>query len=166
MSRRLAIEPIGPPYCPGSGAFPDIIEDLVLGGHSYICAACGAIVPSFDPAPNHHPRAQRPNELDLAAIHRDVEILRSRLMADGLSVENLSPRLVAAVWRAWVNKDSGADVAFDPSWQAFGVTTPQASSDWASRGGCGAICHSRPRNRHVPARATRYPEADITATDR
>jgi hypothetical protein len=56
MSRRLAIEPIGLPQCPGSGTFPDIVEDLVLGEHSYICATCGAMVPSFDPAPIHHLR--------------------------------------------------------------------------------------------------------------
>lgn len=54
----------------------------------------------------------------------DVEVLRSRLTADGLSVVGISPSLVEVVWEAWVTKDSGADVTLDPAWQVFGVTTP------------------------------------------
>jgi hypothetical protein len=46
-------EPEGSPICPGSGTFPDAVEDTVMHERFYICSTCGAIMPSFDPTPLH-----------------------------------------------------------------------------------------------------------------
>jgi hypothetical protein len=48
------------PICPGSGTFPDIVNNLVLDELTYVCATCGASVPNFELAPVHRhalPRA-------------------------------------------------------------------------------------------------------------
>jgi hypothetical protein len=42
--------------CPGSGTFPDIVQDLVINERSYVCATCGATMPSFELSPLHEPR--------------------------------------------------------------------------------------------------------------
>ena len=39
--------------CPGSGTFPDIVDDRILDELSYVCATCGASVPNFELAPVH-----------------------------------------------------------------------------------------------------------------
>jgi hypothetical protein len=39
--------------CPGSGTFPDIVNDLGLGELTYVCASCGTSVPRFEAAPVH-----------------------------------------------------------------------------------------------------------------
>jgi len=39
--------------CPGSGAFPDVVNDMILDELTYVCATCGATMPSFEPAPLH-----------------------------------------------------------------------------------------------------------------
>jgi len=39
--------------CPGSGAFPDVVNDMILDELSYVCATCGATVANFEPAPVH-----------------------------------------------------------------------------------------------------------------
>jgi hypothetical protein len=41
------------PTCPGSGTFPDIVNDLALDQLAYVCAICGTSVPNFEPAPVH-----------------------------------------------------------------------------------------------------------------
>ena len=41
------------PICPGSGTFPDIVNNLVLDELTNVCAICGASVPNFEPAPVH-----------------------------------------------------------------------------------------------------------------
>ncbi len=41
------------PICPGSGIFPDIVNNLVLDELTYVCATCGASVPNFELAPVH-----------------------------------------------------------------------------------------------------------------
>jgi hypothetical protein len=41
------------PICPGSGTFPDVVNDLVLDELTYVCTICGASVPNFEPAPVH-----------------------------------------------------------------------------------------------------------------
>ena len=50
----MATRPNDSPICPGSGTYPDIVSDPILDEQSYVCAACGAYVPSFEPAPVHH----------------------------------------------------------------------------------------------------------------
>jgi hypothetical protein len=41
------------PVCPGSGTFPDAVNDRILDELAYVCAICGASVPNFEPAPVH-----------------------------------------------------------------------------------------------------------------
>ena len=41
------------PVCPGSGKFPDVVNDWVLGELTYACATCGASVANFEPAQVH-----------------------------------------------------------------------------------------------------------------
>jgi hypothetical protein len=41
------------PICPGSGTFPDVVNDLVLDELTYVCAICRASVPNFELAPVH-----------------------------------------------------------------------------------------------------------------
>ncbi len=49
------------PTCPGSGTFPDVVNDVVLDELTYVCFTCGASMPNFEPAPAHHhvPRRAR-----------------------------------------------------------------------------------------------------------
>ncbi len=53
MVTIVTANPAEAPVCPGSGTFPDIVNDLVLDELSYVCAICGASVPDFEPAPVH-----------------------------------------------------------------------------------------------------------------
>jgi hypothetical protein len=39
--------------CPGSGAFPDVVNDMILDELTYVWATCGATVARFEPAPGH-----------------------------------------------------------------------------------------------------------------
>jgi hypothetical protein len=39
--------------CPGSGTFPDVLNDPILDEKTYVCAVCGASEPNFEPAPVH-----------------------------------------------------------------------------------------------------------------
>ena len=39
--------------CPGSGSFPDVVNDMILDELTYVCATCGATVANFEPAPAH-----------------------------------------------------------------------------------------------------------------
>ena len=41
------------PICPGSGAFPDIVNNLALNELTCVCATCGASLPNFELAPVH-----------------------------------------------------------------------------------------------------------------
>ena len=41
------------PICPGSGTFPDIVNNLVLDELTYVCATCRASVPNFELVPVH-----------------------------------------------------------------------------------------------------------------
>jgi len=47
------------PICPGSGTFPDIVNNPVLDQLTYVCATCGASVPNFELAPVHRHALQR-----------------------------------------------------------------------------------------------------------
>jgi hypothetical protein len=49
------------PTCPGSGTFPDVVNDVVLDELTYVCSTCGASMPNFELAPVHHhgPRLTR-----------------------------------------------------------------------------------------------------------
>ena len=49
----MAIKPQDSPVCPGSGTYPDVVSDPILDELTYVCAACGASVPNFEPAPVH-----------------------------------------------------------------------------------------------------------------
>ena len=49
----MAIKPQDSPVCPGSGTYPDVVRDPILDELAYVCAACGASVPNFEPAPIH-----------------------------------------------------------------------------------------------------------------
>jgi len=52
----VAIETAKPaesPVCPGSGKFPDVVDDRILEELTYVCATCGASVPSFELAQVH-----------------------------------------------------------------------------------------------------------------
>lgn len=49
----MATKPQDAPICPGSAIYPDIINDPLVGQPTYVCAACGASVPNFEPAPVH-----------------------------------------------------------------------------------------------------------------
>lgn len=53
MSGHPRVGPAGRPICPGSGTYPDVVEDVVLGERTYFCAKCGAVMPSFNPSPVH-----------------------------------------------------------------------------------------------------------------
>ncbi len=39
--------------CPGSGTFPDVVNDMILDELTYVCATCGASMPNFELAPVH-----------------------------------------------------------------------------------------------------------------
>jgi len=39
--------------CPGSGTFPDVVNDVILDELTYACATCGASVPNFEVSPVH-----------------------------------------------------------------------------------------------------------------
>ena len=52
-SDDVTSHPLGSPMCPGSGTFPDAVEDTVMQERFYICSRCGAIMPSFDITPLH-----------------------------------------------------------------------------------------------------------------
>ncbi len=41
------------PICPGSGTFPDIVNNPVLDELTYVCATCRASVPNFELVPVH-----------------------------------------------------------------------------------------------------------------
>jgi len=41
------------PTCPGSGTYPDVVNDRVLDELTYVCATCGASMPNFEVSPVH-----------------------------------------------------------------------------------------------------------------
>ena len=49
----MATRPQDSPVCPGSGTYPDVVNDPILDELTYVCSACGASVPSFESAPVH-----------------------------------------------------------------------------------------------------------------
>jgi hypothetical protein len=51
--QAMATRPMDSPVCPGSGTYPDVVSDPILDELAYVCAACRASVPSFEPAPTH-----------------------------------------------------------------------------------------------------------------
>ena len=51
----MTTEPVRSPVCPGSGTFPDVVEDTVWNERFYICSKCSAILPNFELAPPHEP---------------------------------------------------------------------------------------------------------------
>jgi hypothetical protein len=53
MVTNVTTKSVDSPVCPGSGTFPDVVNDLVRGEMSYVCATCGASMPNFEVAPVH-----------------------------------------------------------------------------------------------------------------
>jgi hypothetical protein len=49
----MATKPHDSPICPGSVTYPDVVHDPIRDELTYVCAACGASVPKFEPAPLH-----------------------------------------------------------------------------------------------------------------
>ena len=49
----VTTKPLDSPICPGSGTFPDIVNNMVLDELTYVCAICRARVPNFELAPVH-----------------------------------------------------------------------------------------------------------------
>ena len=64
----VTTKPLDAPICPGSGTFPDIVNNLVLDELTYVCAICRASVPNFELVPVHrhalHGAAVLPVRLD------------------------------------------------------------------------------------------------------
>jgi hypothetical protein len=46
MATNVTTKSLDSSVCPGSGMFPDVVNDLVLDELSYVCATCGASVPN------------------------------------------------------------------------------------------------------------------------
>ena len=53
MAAIVTTKPAESPACPGSGKFPDVVNDRILEELTYVCATCGASVASFEPTPVH-----------------------------------------------------------------------------------------------------------------
>ena len=53
MVAIVTTKPAESPVCPGSGKFPDVVNDRIHEELTYVCATCGAGVPNFEPAPVH-----------------------------------------------------------------------------------------------------------------
>jgi len=53
MVANVTTKSVDSPMCPGSGKFPDVVNDLVRNEVTYVCATCGVGVPGFEPAPVH-----------------------------------------------------------------------------------------------------------------
>ena len=53
MVAIVTTKPAETPMCPGSGTFPDVVDDRILDELTYVCATCGASVPNFEVAPVH-----------------------------------------------------------------------------------------------------------------
>ena len=53
MVAIVTTKPAESPVCPGSGKFPDVVNDRILEKLSYVCSTCGASVPSFELAQVH-----------------------------------------------------------------------------------------------------------------
>jgi DNA-directed RNA polymerase subunit RPC12/RpoP len=53
MVAIVTTKPAESPVCPGSGKFPDVVDDRILEELIYVCATCGASVPNFELAPVH-----------------------------------------------------------------------------------------------------------------
>jgi hypothetical protein len=53
MVATVTTKSVKSPVCPGSGTFPDIVNDMILGELTYVCATCGASMPNFELAPVH-----------------------------------------------------------------------------------------------------------------
>jgi hypothetical protein len=49
----VTTKPLDSHICPGSGTFPDIVNDLDLSELTYVCAGCGTRVPNSEAAPVH-----------------------------------------------------------------------------------------------------------------
>lgn len=66
MVTNVTTKSVESPICPGSGTFPDVVNDVILDELTYVCATCGASMPNFEVAPVHpdglgrpQPRARR-----------------------------------------------------------------------------------------------------------
>jgi hypothetical protein len=53
MVATVTTKSVESPACPGSGTFPDVVNDVILDELTYVCATCGASMPSFELAPIH-----------------------------------------------------------------------------------------------------------------
>ena len=53
MVANVTTKSVDSAMCPGSGTFPDVVNDKVRDELSYVCATCQAGVPNFEPAPVH-----------------------------------------------------------------------------------------------------------------
>jgi hypothetical protein len=50
MVAIVTTKSVDSPMYPGSGTFPDVVNDLILAELSSVCAPCGARVPNFERA--------------------------------------------------------------------------------------------------------------------
>jgi hypothetical protein len=53
MVATVTTKSVESPVCPGSGTFPDVVNDVILDELTYACATCGASVPNFEVSPVH-----------------------------------------------------------------------------------------------------------------
>ena len=65
----MSTKTLDSPICPGSGTFPDVVNNLVLDELTYVCATCGASMPNLELAPVHR------HALHRAAVHLDPPIV-------------------------------------------------------------------------------------------
>ena len=66
----MTSKPLNSPICPGSGTFPDIVNNLVLDELTYVCANCRASVPNFELVPVHRHALHR-----AAVVRLDPEVV-------------------------------------------------------------------------------------------
>ncbi len=53
MVATVTTKSVESPVCPGSGTFPDVVNDVILDELNYVCATCGASMPNFEATPVH-----------------------------------------------------------------------------------------------------------------
>jgi hypothetical protein len=67
MVANVTAKSVESPICPGSGTFPDVVNDVIRDELTYVCATCGASLPNFEAAPVHRSSVGRPRTRPIAA---------------------------------------------------------------------------------------------------
>lgn len=116
----VTTKPPNSPICPGSGTFPDIVNNLVLEELTYVCAICRASVPNFELVSIHRHALHRAAVLTVRVDLQlsDSRQLNGRTMRDREVISSAMGDVCPRCGSLEVRLSIGTEGATDSTWSA------------------------------------------------